>query len=111
MKKIECIVRPAILPDLEKKLNSLVSGLTVTHVKGCGAQKGEVQIYRGAEMTINLLAKIKLETVVSDANVEKIVSVIQEVCRTGNVGDGKIFISPVEEVIRIRTGETGEKAL
>lgn len=111
MKKIECIVRPTALPDLEKKLNEVTSGMTVTHVKGCGAQRGEVQIYRGAEMTVNLLAKIKIETVVCDDKVEKVIEIVKEVCQTGSVGDGKIFISPVEDVIRIRTGESGEKAL
>ncbi len=111
MKKVECIIRPSIMIDLEHRLNRIVTGLTVTHVKGCGAQKGEVQIYRGAEMTINLLPKIKVEVVVADEKVEEIVGIIQEVCRTGNIGDGKIFIYPVEEVIRIRTGEKGTAAL
>ncbi len=97
--------------ELEKKLNDEVSGITVTHVKGCGAQRGEVQIYRGTEITINLLPKIKVEIVVAENKVEKIVGIIQEVCRSGNVGDGKIFISPVEEAIRIRTGERGKSAL
>lgn len=111
MKKIECIIRPVNMVDLERELNKIVTGITVTHVKGCGAQKGETQMYRGAEMTVNLLPKIKVEVVVSDAQVQEVVELVQGICRTGNVGDGKIFIMPVEEVIRIRTGETGEKAL
>ena len=111
MKRIECIVRPIVMMDLEKELNKVVSGITVTHVKGCGTQKGETQMYRGAEMNINLLPKIKVEVIVPDNRVEEIVGIIQSVCRTGNIGDGKIFITTVEEAIRIRTGDTGEKAL
>lgn len=111
MKKIECIIRPNKVIELVEKLSGIVNGLTVTHVKGCGAQKGETQFYRGTPVNINLLSKIKVEIVVADEQVEKIVEVIQNVCRTGKIGDGKIFIIPVEKVIRIRTGESGPEAL
>lgn len=111
MKKIESIIRPDKLYDIQEKLNGFATGLTVTHVKGYGTTKGETQIYRGTPLVSNLLPKIKIEIIVSDTKVEEVVEIIQETCRTGNVGDGKIFILPVEEVIRIRTGERGEKAL
>lgn len=111
MKKIECIIRPPKLVELEEELNGVVTGMTVTHVRGCGTQKGETQIYRGAEMTINLLPKIKVEAVVKEENVDRVIEIIQNTCRTGKIGDGKIFVYPVEDVIRIRTGERGPDAL
>ncbi len=111
MKKIECIIRPLDLMELENKLTKVVSGMTVTHVKGCGAQKGETQMYRGTEMTICLLPKIKIEIVVPEEKVDEVVNAVMDVCRSGSVGDGKIFIMPVEEAIRIRTGDRGIKAL
>ena len=104
MKKIECVVRPEKAIELEDKLNEVVSGMTVTHVRGYGTQKGETQFYRGSPFSYNLLSKIKIELVVNDPEVEK-------VCKTGDIGDGKIFVLPVEESIRIRTGERGEGAL
>jgi nitrogen regulatory protein P-II 1 len=109
LKKIESIIRPNKLAELEERLNGTVTGMTVTHVKGCGTQKGEAQVYRGAPLRMNLLPKIKIEIVVDDDKVEKIVELIQTVCRTGKIGDGKIFIIPVEEVIRIRTGERSSR--
>jgi len=111
MKKIECIIRPDKLIELQDRLDGVTTGVTVTHVKGYGATKGETQIYRGTPVTFNLLPKIKIEMVVDDEKVERVVEIIQNVCRTGKVGDGKIFIFPAEEVIRIRTGERGSKAI
>ncbi len=111
MKRIECIIRPNKLVELEEGLNGVVTGMTVTYVKGCGIQKGETQIYRGTPMHINLLPKIKVEVVVEDVQVEEIVALVQKLCRTGKIGDGKIFISTVEEAVRIRTGERGSSAL
>ncbi len=111
MKKIECIVRPELMAKLEEKLQSLVTGMTVTHVRGCGNQKGETQVYRGASLSFTLLPKIKIELMVKDDQVAKITEVIKTTCKTGEIGDGKIFIIPIEEAIRIRTGEKGEKAL
>lgn len=111
MKKIESIIRPNKLIELEEGLNGLVSGMTVTYVKGCGTQKGETQIYRGAPIKMNLLPKIKVEIVVDDEKLEEVVALIQKICRTGKIGDGKIFIIPVEEVIRIRTGERSDKEI
>ena len=111
MKKIESIIRPNKLIELEGGLNGLVSGMTITYVKGCGTQKGETQIYRGTPVNINLLPKIKVEIVVDDEKVEEVVALIQKICRTGKIGDGKIFIIPVEEVIRIRTGERSDKEI
>ena len=111
MKKIEAIIRPGKLMELEDRINGMVTGMTVTYVKGCGAQKGEAQIYRGAQVAINLLPKIKVEIVVNDNKVAEVVELIQDVCRTGKIGDGKIFVIPVEDVIRIRTGEKGPRAI
>ncbi len=112
MKKIEVILRPEKLEDVKEILNqSNVHGLTVTMVSGCGHQKGKREIYRGTEITMNLLPKIKVETVVRDELVAGLVDKITAAVRTGSVGDGKIFIYTVEEVIRIRTGESGENAL
>ena len=112
MKKIECIIRPEKLDDVKEALNEAgIMGLTVTDVLGCGRQKGRKEVYRGIEYTLNLLPKIKIETVVMDEDVEKIAKIIIETAKTGTIGDGKIFISTIEDVYRIRTGETGKKAI
>ncbi|MDP4160311.1 MAG: P-II family nitrogen regulator [Bacillota bacterium] len=112
MKKIEAIIRPGKLDEVKVGLERLgVNGLTVTQVIGCGKQKGHTQVYRGVEYEVHLLPKVKIEMVVKDQSVERLIQVISEAARSGEVGDGKIFVYPVEEAIRIRTGETGEKAL
>jgi len=112
MKKIETIIKPFKLDEVKKALNDLgIKGMTVTDVKGFGRQKGHTEIYRGAEYVIEFLPKIKIEVVAEDEMVAEIVSVISSAARTGKIGDGKIFISPLEEVIRIRTGERGKEAI
>ena len=112
MKKIECILRPGKLEDVKDVLNVFgIKGMTVSQVMGCGLQKGRKEVYRGTELTINLLPKVKLEIVVKDKDVDEIIKLINQTARTGVIGDGKIFISPVENAVRIRTGETGEQAL
>jgi len=112
MKKIECIIRPEKLDEVKEALNEAgIMGLTVSDVLGCGRQKGRKEVYRGIEYTLNLLPKIKIETVVRDEEAEKIAKIIIETAKTGLIGDGKIFVSTVEEVYRIRTGETGETAV
>ncbi len=112
MKKIEAIIRPEKLEEVKKALEEIgCYGMTVTEVRGRGRQKGIVHQWRGREYRIDLLAKIKLEIVVPDKAVEKVVSKIIETAKTGNVGDGKIFIVPIEDVIRVRTGERGERAV
>ncbi len=112
MKKIEAIIKPFKLDDVKEALKEIgVQGLTVTEVKGFGRQKGHTELYRGAEYVIDFLPKIKLDIVVSDDMVTKVVETIIESARTGKIGDGKIFIQPLEEIIRIRTGERGEDAL
>ncbi|MHB1347693.1 MAG: P-II family nitrogen regulator [Candidatus Humimicrobiaceae bacterium] len=112
MKKIECIIRPEKLDEVKEALNEAgVMGLTVTDVLGCGRQKGRKEVYRGIEYTLNLLPKIKVETIVREEDVDKIAKIISEAAKTGLIGDGKIFISSVDNAYRIRTGETGEKAI
>ncbi len=112
MKKIEAIIKPFKLDEIKNALNELgVQGMTVTEVKGFGRQKGHVEFYRGAEYDINFVPKIKIEVVVPDKIAEQAISVIQEHAKTGDIGDGKIFISNIDEVIRIRTGEKGEAAV
>lgn len=112
MKKIEAIIRPKNIAEIKEKLSEAgIVGMTVSEVRGFGRQKGHVEIFRGAEYKIEFLPKIKLELVVNDKNVEEVINLILKVCQTGNIGDGKIFIIPVEEVIRIRTGERGENAI
>lgn len=112
MKKLEIIIRAEKLEDLKQSLNNIgIKGMTVSTVMGCGNQKGRTEIYRGTEITINLLHKVKVEIIVSDSSVDKIVKVIRSNINTGTVGDGKIFIYNVENAIRIRTGEDGENAL
>jgi len=112
MKKIEAIVRPGKLDEIKEALNKFnVHGLTLSQVMGCGLQKGRKEYIRGTEVTLNLLPKIKIEVVVNDSQVEQVVSIILKEARTGEVGDGKIFIYNIEEVVRIRTGERGEVAI
>lgn len=112
MKKIEAVIRPGKLDEIKNALSVAgILGITVSNVLGCGRQKGYTQVYRGQEVMTQLLPKVKLEIVASDQKVQKILEIIMSQAKTGNVGDGKIFVYPVEEVIRIRTGETGEIAL
>ncbi|MBI4654297.1 MAG: P-II family nitrogen regulator [Nitrospirae bacterium] len=112
MKKIEAIIKPFKLDEIKKALNtSGVQGMTVTEVKGFGRQKGHIEFYRGAEYDINFVPKVKIEIVLPDQMVDSAVSIIQEKAKTGEIGDGKIFVYPVEDVIRIRTGERGEAAI
>ncbi|KPJ90890.1 MAG: transcriptional regulator [Gammaproteobacteria bacterium SG8_15] len=112
MKKIEAIIKPFKLDDVREALSELgIMGMTATEVKGFGRQKGHTELYRGAEYVVDFLPKVKIETVVADDQVERCVEVITEAARTGKIGDGKIFISPVERAIRIRTGETDNDAL
>ena len=112
MKKIEAIIKPFKLDDVKEALTGIgVLGLTVTEVKGFGRQKGHTELYRGAEYVVDFLPKIKLEVVVSDDMVDKVVQAITEAAGTGRIGDGKIFILPLEEAIRIRTGERGADAV
>jgi nitrogen regulatory protein P-II 1 len=112
MKKIEAIIKPFKLDDVKKALNDLgVQGMTVTEVKGFGRQKGHLEFYRGAEYDINFVPKLKIEIVIPDQLLEQAISMIQEKAKTGEIGDGKIFVSNVEEIIRIRTGEKGEAAI
>ena len=112
MKKIEAIVKPFRLDEVKDALHVLgIQGMTVTEVKGFGRQKGHVELYRGAEYDIAFIPKAKIELVVSESMLDKVVTTIQENARTGKIGDGKIFISSLEQIIRIRTGETGESAI
>jgi nitrogen regulatory protein PII len=112
MKKIEAVIRPFRIDDVREALGEIgVKGLTLTEVKGYGRQKGHTELYRGSEYQIDFLPKIKLEVVVPDAMTDKVVDTIMSAAKTGQVGDGKIFIYNVEDVIRVRTGESGEDAL
>ena len=112
MKLVIAIIKPSRLEEVRQALNSLdVHGMTVTEVKGYGRQKGHSELYRGAEYVIDFLPKIKIEVVVSDDMVNSVVDAIQAAARTGKIGDGKIFVTSLEQVIRIRTGETGKDAL
>jgi nitrogen regulatory protein PII len=112
MKKIEAIIRPGKLEELKAELDKVnIRGLTVYDVKGHGLQKGEKQYYRGQEHTSNLIPKIKIEIVCSDQSIEDIISTILKVCKTGKIGDGKIFVYPIERAIRISTREEGEAAI
>jgi nitrogen regulatory protein P-II 1 len=112
MKKIEAIVKPFKLDEVREALSEIgVSGLTVTEVKGFGRQKGHTELYRGAEYVVDFLPKVKVEVVVADALAEKAVDAIVAAARTGKIGDGKIFVFDVAQVVRIRTGETGEEAV
>ena len=112
MKKIEAIIKPFKLDEVKDKLNEIgIKGITVSEVKGFGRQKGHTELYRGAEYVVDFLPKVKLEIIVSDSTVEEIVEVITKTAQTGRIGDGKIFVLPVEDIIRIRTGEHGEDAV
>lgn len=112
MKKVEAIIKPFKLDEVKDGLASIgVKGLTVSEVKGFGRQKGHTELYRGAEYEIDFLPKIKIEIVVSDAQCDQVVNVIQEKAKTGKIGDGKVFVYNMEKVVRIRTGETGEDAI
>lgn len=112
MKKIEAIIKPFKLDEVKEALHEVgLSGITVTEAKGFGRQKGHTELYRGAEYVVDFLPKVKIEVVLPDNLVARAVEAIQQAARTGRIGDGKIFVSSVEEVIRIRTGETGEDAV
>jgi nitrogen regulatory protein P-II 1 len=112
MKKIEAVIKPFKLDEVKEALHEIgLQGLTVTEAKGFGRQKGHTELYRGAEYVVDFLPKVKIEVVLDDAMVEKAVEAITQAARTGRIGDGKIFISTVEEVIRIRTGEKGAEAV
>ena len=112
MKLITAIIKPFKLEDVREALtNCGVTGMTVTEVKGFGRQKGHTEIYRGAEYAVDFLPKIKIDIVLADEMVERAVEAIIQAAHTGKVGDGKVFVSPVEQVVRIRTGETGDAAV
>lgn len=112
MKKIEAIIKPFKLDDVREALTEIgITGMTVSEVKGFGRQKGHTEIYRGAEYAVDFLPKVKVELVLADEDVERAIDVIIETARSGKIGDGKIFVLPVEEAIRIRTGEHSEAAV
>jgi nitrogen regulatory protein PII len=112
MKKIEAIIKPFKLEDVKEGLSGLgIEGMTVTEVKGFGRQKGHTEIYRGSEYTVDFLPKVKVEVVVADSAVEKAVDVIVKAAKTGKIGDGKVFVSSIDNAIRIRTDERGEEAV
>ncbi|MGW8248632.1 MAG: P-II family nitrogen regulator [Acidiferrobacterales bacterium] len=112
MKKIEAVIKPFKLDDVREALSEVgISGLTSTEVKGFGRQKGHTELYRGAEYVVDFLPKVKIEVVVTDSLVDQCIEAITSAARTGKIGDGKIFVTPVEQVIRIRTGETGDDAI
>jgi len=112
MKKIEAIIKPFKLDEVREALSEIgVTGLTVTEVKGFGRQKGHTELYRGAEYVVDFLPKVKIEIVVSDAVVEGVIDAIVKAARTGKIGDGKIFVTAVDQVVRIRTGELDESAI
>ncbi len=112
MRKVQAIIKPFKLDEVKEALNEIgIQGMTVTEVKGFGRQKGHTELYRGAEYVVDFLSKIKVEVVVSDEMVDKTVEAIVQVANTGQIGDGKIFVLPLEEAIRIRTGERGPDAV
>ncbi|MCK0167179.1 P-II family nitrogen regulator [Jannaschia sp. S6380] len=112
MKKIEAIIKPFKLDEVKEALQDIgIQGLSVTEVKGFGRQKGHTELYRGAEYVVDFLPKVKIEVILPDDLVEQAIEAIIEAARTDKIGDGKIFVSPVEQVIRIRTGETGDDAI
>ena len=112
MKKVEAIIKPFKLDEVKDKLNEIgVKGITVTEVKGFGRQKGHTELYRGAEYVVDFLPKIKMEIILADSQAEDVVSGIVKAAQTGRIGDGKIFITNLEEAVRIRTGERGEDAI
>ncbi|MCI0509898.1 nitrogen regulatory protein P-II family [Chromohalobacter marismortui] len=112
MKLVTAIIKPFKLDDVRESLSEIgVQGITVTEVKGFGRQKGHTELYRGAEYVVDFLPKVKLEVAVDDDMIEKVIDAITQVANTSKIGDGKIFVSPLEQVIRIRTGETGKDAV
>jgi nitrogen regulatory protein PII len=112
MKKIEAIIKPFKLDEVKDALNAIgINGMTVTEVKGFGRQKGHVEVYRGTEYEVSFLPKVKIEVVIPDSIIDKVISTIIEKAKTGNIGDGKIFLYSLEDVIRIRTGDKGEAAI
>lgn len=112
MKKIEAIIKPFKLDDVREAVEELgVSGMTVTEVRGFGRQRGHAEIYRGAEYVVDFLPKIKLEIVVSEGKAAEVVQIIRQKACTGKIGDGKIFVSTIDDAVRIRTGETGDQAI
>ena len=112
MKKIECVIRPMKIDEVKEGLSTIgVAGMTVTDVRGYGRQRGRTEKYRGNTYVVNLLPKVKIEFVVADDKADEAVEMVLEAARTGEIGDGKIFVSTVEEAVRIRTGERGESAL
>jgi nitrogen regulatory protein P-II 1 len=112
MKKVEAIIKPFKLDEVKEALNDIgIQGITISEVKGFGRQKGHTELYRGAEYVVDFIPKIKLEIIVGDTILPKVVEAIEKAAKTGRIGDGKIFVTPVEAVVRIRTGETGEDAL
>jgi nitrogen regulatory protein P-II 2 len=112
MKMVTAIVKPFKLDEVREALSALgVQGITVTEVKGFGRQKGHTELYRGAEYVVDFLPKVKIEAAVDDGLVERVIETIEAAARTGKIGDGKIFVTSLEQVVRIRTGETGKEAL
>ena len=112
MNKIEAIIKPFKLDEVKEALAEIgIQGMTVSEVKGFGRQKGQTEVFRGSEYTVDFVPKIKLEIVVADEALDRVVKVIQETAKTGKIGDGKIFISKLEEIVRIRTGARGETAI
>ncbi len=112
MKKIEAIIKPFKLEEVKEALSGLgIQGMTVSEVKGFGRQKGHTEIYRGSEYTVDFLPKIKIELVIQDSLLDSAVEAIVKAAKTGKIGDGKVFVSPIENAIRIRTDETGERAI
>jgi nitrogen regulatory protein P-II 1 len=112
MKKVEAIIKPFKLDEVKDKLNEIgIKGITVTEVKGFGRQKGHTELYRGAEYVVDFLPKIKMEIVVSDSQSEEVIETLMKAAQTGRIGDGKLFVTDLVDVIRIRTGERGEDAI
>jgi nitrogen regulatory protein P-II 2 len=112
MKMVTAIIKPFKLDEVREALNALgIQGLTVTEVKGFGRQRGHTELYRGAEYVVDFLPKVKVEAAVDDSVVERVMEAIENAARTGKIGDGKIFVTPIEQVLRIRTGESGSEAL
>jgi len=112
MKKVEAIIKPFKLDEVKDKLNEIgITGITVTEVKGFGRQKGHTELYRGAEYIVDFLPKVKIETVVPDESLDKVIETIMQAVQTGKIGDGKIFVTDLVEIVRIRTGERGSDAI
>jgi len=112
MRKVEAIIKPFKLDEVKEALNEIgIQGITVSEVKGFGRQKGHTELYRGAEYVVDFIPKIKMEIIVADDIVAQVVDAIAEAAKTGRIGDGKIFVTPIDEIVRIRTGERGEDAI